>query len=140
MILWAAEDWKAKGGQGRPKYVHMGANHAYPNSPKAAGEALAAELGFEVLPVIQCSLTPGDYTAQCLTLRNYGANYAHLGKTAGSNISVLRACQTAGVQVQFLGNIWGMDENAMKAAGTAANGVMFPLRTAVSWGRDAPAW
>jgi branched-chain amino acid transport system substrate-binding protein len=138
MIQWAAEDWKAKGGQGRPKYVHMGANHPYPNSPKAAGEALAAELGFEVLPAIQFALTPGDYTAQCLGLRNAGANYAYLGNTAGSNISVLRACQTAGVQVQFLGNVWGMDENAMKAAGTAANGVVFPVRTGVTWAGDAP--
>jgi len=25
----------------------MGANHPYPNAPKAAGEALATELGFE---------------------------------------------------------------------------------------------
>ena len=138
MLTWAAQDWKAKGGQGRPKYVHMGANHPYPNSPKAAGEAIAQELGFEVLPAIQFALTPGDYTAQCLTLRNAGANYAYLGNTAGSNISVLRACQTAGANVQFLGNVWGMDENAMKAAGAAANGVVFPVRTAAVWGQDAP--
>lgn len=138
MLQWAAEDWKAKGRQGRPKYVHMGANHPYPNSPKAAGEALARELGFEVLPAIVFALTPGDYTAQCLTLKNQGANYAYLGNTAGSNISVLRACQTAGVEVQFLGNVWGMDENAMKAAGTAANGVVFPVRTGAVWGQDVP--
>ncbi|WP_137177169.1 ABC transporter substrate-binding protein [Roseomonas sp. AR75] len=138
MLIWAKQDWERRGQQGRPKYVHMGANHPYPNSPKAAGEALAAELGFEVLPAIQFALTPGDYTAQCLTLRQQGANYAYLGNTAGSNISVLRACQTAGVQVQFLGNVWGMDENAMKAAGAAANGVVFPVRTAVVWGQDAP--
>jgi branched-chain amino acid transport system substrate-binding protein len=31
-----------------------------------------------------------------------------------------------------------MDENAMKAAGTAANGVVFPVRTAVVWGQQAP--
>jgi branched-chain amino acid transport system substrate-binding protein len=138
MLQWAADDWKARGQQGRPKYVHMGANHPYPNSPKEAGETLARELGFDVLPAIQFALTPGDYTAQCLTLRSGGANYAYLGNTAGSNISVLRACQTAGVQVQFLGNVWGMDENAMRAAGTAANGVVFPVRTATVWGQDAP--
>jgi len=138
MLIWAQRDWQARGQQGRPKYVHMGANHPYPNSPKEAGEALARELGFDVLPAIQFALTPGDYTAQCLTLRQQGANYAYLGNTAGSNISVLRACQTAGVQVQFLGNVWGMDENAMKAAGTAANGVVFPVRTATVWGQDAP--
>src|SRR5215203_2985035 len=94
MLTWAAEDWKAKGKSGKPKYVHMGANHPYPNSPKAAGEALAQELGFDVLPSVTFALTPGDYTAQCLTLKNQGANYAYLGNTAGSNISVLRACQT----------------------------------------------
>ncbi|WP_376091437.1 ABC transporter substrate-binding protein [Roseomonas sp. CCTCC AB2023176] len=138
MLQWAAQDWRARGQQGRPKYVHMGANHPYPNSPKEAGEAMARELGFDVLPAIQFALTPGDYTAQCLTLRQQGANYAYLGNTAGSNISVLRACQTAGVQVQFLGNVWGMDENAMKAAGAAANGVVFPVRTAIVWGQNAP--
>ncbi|MGG5818015.1 ABC transporter substrate-binding protein [Falsiroseomonas sp. HW251] len=138
MLIWAKQDWESRNQQGRPKYVHMGANHPYPNSPKEAGETLARELGFDVLPAIQFALTPGDYTAQCLTLRQQGANYAYLGNTAGSNISVLRACQTAGVQVQFLGNVWGMDENAMKAAGTAANGVVFPVRTATVWGQDAP--
>jgi len=40
LITWAAEDWKAKGKPGKPKFVHMGANHPYPNAPKAAGEAL----------------------------------------------------------------------------------------------------
>lgn len=138
MLQWAADDWRSRGQQGRPRYVHMGANHPYPNSPKEAGEALARELGFEVLPAIQFALTPGDYTAQCLTLKNQGANYAYLGNTAGSNISVLRACQTVGVQVQFLGNVWGMDENAMKAAGTAANGVVFPVRTEAVWGGTGP--
>ena len=117
MLTWAAEDWKAKGKPGKPKFVHMGANHPYPNAPKAAGEAIAAELGFEVLPPIVFALTPGDYSAQCLTLKSSGANYAYLGNTAGSNISVLNACKAAGVDVQFLGNVWGMDENAAKAAG-----------------------
>jgi hypothetical protein len=43
-------------------------------------------------------LTPGDYSAQCLSLKSAGANYAYLGNTAGSNISVLKACKTAGVE------------------------------------------
>jgi branched-chain amino acid transport system substrate-binding protein len=138
MLIWAAEDWKTKGKSGRPKFVHMGANHPYPNAPKEAGEAMAQALGFEVLPPVQFALTPGDYTAQCLTLKSSGVNYAYLGNTAGSNISILKACKTVGVDVQFLGNVWGMDENAAKAAGDAADGVVFPLRTAISWNGDAP--
>ena len=138
MVQWAADDWKAKGGQGKPKWVHMGANHPFPNSPKGAAEAYAKELGFEVLDPITFALTPGDYTAQCLTLKQSGANYAYLGNTAGSNISVLKACEAAGVKAQFFGNVWGMDENAAKAAGSAANGVIFPVRTAVTWTGSAP--
>src|SRR5580692_1333980 len=113
-LTWAAEDWKAKGKPGKPKFVHMGANHPYPNAPKAAGEALAAELGFDVLPPLVFALSPGDYSAQCLSLKS------------------------AGVEVQFLSNVWGMDENAAKTAGDAADGVIFPLRTAVGWGGNAP--
>ena len=137
-LTWAAEDWKTKGKPGKPKFVHMGANHPYPNAPKAAGEALAAELGFEVLPPLVFALSPGDYSAQCLSLKSAGANYAYLGNTAASNISVMKACKTAGVDVQFLSNVWGMDENGAKTAGAAADGVIFPLRTAVAWGGDAP--
>lgn len=133
MVEWAAEDWKAHHGQGHPKYVHMGANNPYPNAPKAAAEALAKSLGFEVLPEIQYSLAPGDFTAQCLTLKESGANYAYLGNTGGANISMLKACANAGVKVQFLSNVWGMNENVMKASGTAANGIVFPLRTKVTW-------
>src|SRR3981081_4360507 len=46
LLIWAADDWKAKGKPGKTKFVHMGPNHPYPNAPKAAGEALATELGF----------------------------------------------------------------------------------------------
>jgi ABC-type branched-subunit amino acid transport system substrate-binding protein len=122
MLTWAADDWKAKGKPGKPKFVHMGANHPYPNAPKAAGEALATELGFEVLPPLVFALAPGDYSAQCLSLKSSGANYAYLGNTAASNISVLKACKAAGVDVQFLGNVWGMDENAAKTAADAHGG------------------
>jgi branched-chain amino acid transport system substrate-binding protein len=138
LVQWAADDWKKKGKGGAPKYVHMGANHPYPNAPKAAGEEFAKQLGFEVLPAIQFALAPGDFTAQCLTLKQSGANYAYLGNTAGSNVSLLKACQTAGVDIQFLANVWGMDENAAKAAGVAANGVALPLRTGAIWGEAAP--
>lgn len=138
LVQWAAEDWKKKGGQGTPKYVHMGANHPYPNAPKAAGEEYAKELGFEVLPKVEFPLAPGDFTAQCLTLKQSGANYAYLGNTAASNVAVIKACKTAGVNVQFLGNVWGVDENALKAAGEAGTGVVFPMRTGALWGDNVP--
>ena len=137
LIQWAADDWKEKGGQGKPKYVHMGMNHPYPNAPKKAGEEYAKELGFEVLPAIEYSLKPGDFKAQCLTLKESGADYAFLANTSGSNISLLKSCETVGVDTQFMANIWGADENVLKAAGSAADGVVWVMGSA-KWGDDVP--
>lgn len=137
LIQWAAEDWKKQGKAGKPKYVHMGDNHPYPNAPKKAGEEYAKEMGFDVLPSIQYTLAPGDFKAQCLTLKESGADYAFLANTSDSNISMLKSCATVGVKTQFMANIWGYDENAMKAAGEAANGVVWVMGAA-KWGDDVP--
>ncbi len=137
LVQWAADDWKKKGKAGKPKYVHMGDNHPYPNAPKKAGEDYAKEMGFDILPAIQYSLAPTDFKAQCLTLNQSGADYAFLANTSDSNIAMLRSCATVGVKAQFMANIWGYDENAMKAAGEAANGVVWVMGGA-KWNDDVP--
>lgn len=137
LILWAAEDWKKKGSTGKPKYIHLGDNHPYPLAPKEAGEELAKELGFDVVPSIQYALAGGDFKAQCLALQSSGANYAFLANTTGANIALLRSCATVGVNVQFMANVWGMDESGMKAAGKAADGLVQVLGQA-QWGSDVP--
>lgn len=137
MLQWAKADWEKKGGKGAPKYVHMGDNHPYPNAPKKAGEEFAKELGFEVLPAIQYALAPGDFKAQCLSLKQSGANYAFMANSSDSNVSLLKSCATVGVDVQFLSNIWGFDENLMKAAGKSADGVVWPMG-AQPWTADVP--
>jgi branched-chain amino acid transport system substrate-binding protein len=138
LVQWAAGDWKKQGKAGKPKWVHMGANHPYANAPKAASEEYAKELAFDVLPAIQFALTPGDYTAQCLSLKESGANYAFIANTTTSSVSLLKSCETAGVNVQFLSNVWGMDEAGAKAAGSAANKVVTPVRTSAIWTDNAP--
>jgi branched-chain amino acid transport system substrate-binding protein len=137
LVQWAAEDWKTQGGKGKPKFIHMGANHPYPNAPKAACAAYAEELGFEVLNPIVYSLKPGDAKAQCLTLKDSGANYAYMGNTAGSNISLLNSCGTVGAKPQYLANVWGWDENAINAAKEAGDGVAVPLGSP-SWKDNVP--
>ena len=137
LVQWAAEDWKAKGNTGQPKFIHMGANHPYPNAPKEACAEYAQELGFEVLNPIVYDLKPGDAKAQCLTLKDSKADYAYMGNTAGSNISLLNSCNTVGAKPQFLANVWGWDENSIKAAEESGDGVAVPLG-APSWKDDAP--
>jgi len=137
LLQWAKQDWEAKGGKGKPKFIHMGDNHPYPNAPKEACAEYAQDLGFDVLAPIVYSLKPGDFKAQCLTLKESGANYAYLGNTAGSNISLLKSCETVGVNTRFVSNVWGFDETAAPAAGKAGDGVVFPGGTPW-WGIDAP--
>lgn len=137
LVIWAAEDWKKKGGSGKAKYIHLGDNHPYPLAPKEAGEQLAKELGFDVVPSIQYALAGGDFKAQCLALQASGANYAFLANTTGANIALLRSCATVGVNVQFMANIWGMDEAGMKAAGKAVDGVVWVVAQS-PWGADVP--
>ncbi len=129
LVQWAAEDAKKKGTK-EPKFVHMGDNHPYPNAPKEACAAYAKELGFTVIDPIQYSMKPGDFKAQCLSLKESGASYAYLANTSGSTISLLKSCETVGVATQFLGNVWAMDEAAIKATGDAANGMIFVVGAA----------
>lgn len=136
LVQWAAADAKKKA-VAQPKFVHMGDNHPYPNAPKEGCGEYAKEMGFQVMPPIQYSLKPGDFKAQCLSLKDSGAHYAFLANTGGSTISLLKSCQTVGVGTQFLGNVWAMDENALNAAADAADGVMFVVGGA-DWKSDAP--
>ncbi len=136
LVQWASEDWAKKGKSEKPKYVHMGDNHPYPNAPKAACQEYAEELNFEVLPVINYTLAPGDFTAQCLTLKQLQADYAFLANSSGSTISLLKACSIVGVNTQFMTNVWGIDEPVIKATGIAANGTVFALRTGMVWGDE----
>jgi branched-chain amino acid transport system substrate-binding protein len=146
LVQWAAEDWRRSasvrrstflGDLDRPKFVFMGDNHPYPNSPKAACTDYARSLGFEVLQPIRYSLSPADFAAQCQSLKSSGAHYAFLANTAESNIKIVKDCAAAGVSTQFLTNIYGWDEGAAKEAGAAGNGMVWVVSVA-QWGDDAP--
>lgn len=140
LLQWAAEDWKRRGSKGKPRYVHMGDDHAFPNAPKAAGEQYARELGFDVLPAIRypmAGIGAGELEGQCLTLRLGDIGYAFLANPSAANVALLRACQALGVGTQFLVNAWGLHELAMKAAGRAADGAV-TIGGPAPWGSDVP--
>ena len=137
LLARALKDWKLKNLNSKPKFVHMGDNHPYPNAPKQACQEYAEEIGFEVMAVINYTLAPGDFTAQCLTLKQIQADYAYLANSSGSTISLLKACDIVGVKTQFMTNVWGIDVPVIKATGTPANGTVFAVRTGAIWGEKA---
>lgn len=133
---WAMKDWKESDNEGKPKWVHMGANHPYPNAPKQACTAWAEDLGFDVLSPIVYPLSPADFKSQCLALKDAKVNYAYLGNTAASNVAMIKSCQTVGADVQFVTNYWGFDEPSAAAAGAAGDGIVVPAM--VAWTSDVP--
>ena len=138
LVQWSADDWKKKNGKGSPKWIHLGANHPYPNSPKDACKAYAKGQSFEILPDIQYSMRGGDLKAQCLTLQQSGANYAYVANAAGSNIALLKSCETVGVKgIQFVSNVYGYDEIVMNAVGKYSDGIVGPVALA-PFGSDVP--
>ena len=126
LVHWAAADWQAKGGEGKPKFVHAGANHPYPEAPRKACGEYASELGFDVVPRVVVSMKPEDFKAQCLSIKDAGVNYTYLGNLGGSVVALLKSCNTVGVQTQWMSNIWAGDKKTLEAIGTNAKDYVFP--------------
>jgi branched-chain amino acid transport system substrate-binding protein len=137
LAQWAAEDWKAAGKDGKPKFIHAGDNHPYPNAPKEACAEYANELGFDVLPPVVVSLKPGDFKAQCLTIKESGANYVYVANLGPSTVSLVKSCKTVGTDVKFMSNIWGGDRLTLDAMGDDGEGYVFVAANAF-WNDDAP--
>lgn len=136
LVKWAKEDWDKSGGGGAPKFVHVGDNHPYPEAPRKACGEYAAELGFEVLPRVVVSMKPGDFKAQCLTVKENGANYAYMANLGPSIVSLLKSCATVGVGAKFIANIWAGDKLTLEAAGDGAE--YHFVAASAFWNDDAP--
>ncbi|WP_416351551.1 ABC transporter substrate-binding protein [Parashewanella curva] len=129
LVQWAAKDWKDKGSKGKPKFTHIGANHPFPNAPKAACAEYATELGFDVQPSVVISMKPGDFKAQCLSLKSSGTHYGYIGNLGGSVMSLIKSCNTVGTDIQFMSNIWGGDRKIFEAIGEGVKDYIFPTMT-----------
>lgn len=134
LVQWARFDAKEKG-ISDPKFLHTGDNHPYPNAPKEACAEYAAELGFEVLNPVVVPLKPGDFKAQCLTIKEGGAQYVYVGNLGGSVVSLLKSCGTVGVDATYMGNPWAGDYLTIEAA--EAESFIFPSSTPF-YGADVP--
>ncbi|MEM7070940.1 MAG: ABC transporter substrate-binding protein [Pseudomonadota bacterium] len=134
MVQWAADDAKSKG-IAKAKFVYTGDNHPYPNAPKKACLEFAEELGFDVLNPVIVPLKPGDFKAQCLTIKESGAQYGYVGNLGGSVISLLKSCDTVGTDVTYMANIWGGDYKIIEASQT--QNYIFPSASPF-WDQEAP--
>ena len=134
LVQWASEDAKGKRIE-NPTFVHTGDNHPYPNAPKEACAAYAEELGMTVAPPVVVPLAPGDFKAQCLTIKDTGAQYVYMGNLGGSVVSLIKSCNTVGVEATYMGNPWAGDYQTVEAA--EAQNLIFPTSTPF-YGADVP--
>ncbi len=134
LAKWAADDAKTKGIE-NPIFLHTGDNHPYPNAPKKACAEYAAELGMTVANPVVVPLKPGDFKAQCLTIKESGAQYVFMGNLGGSVVSLLKSCGTVGVEANYMGNVWAGDYKTVESS--EAEKIIFPSSTPF-YGQDVP--
>lgn len=136
LVQWAKEDWQQSGKSGKAKFIHLGDQHPYPESPRRACAEYAAEIGLEVLSPMVVSRADGDFTAQCMQLKEKAADYAFIANNGHGVASFLKSCAAVESEVKFIANIWAGDKPTMEAAG---DGVEYYFVSATPfWGDRAP--
>ncbi|MBI4561637.1 MAG: ABC transporter substrate-binding protein [Candidatus Rokubacteria bacterium] len=132
MTAWFEEIWmkdprfreaRAKGE--KPRIVMFYAFPVpYSSAPIKALKDHAALLGFEVGSDQDVSLTALDTKSQVLATKAFRPHLAWHGNTTMSVAATIRDAHALGLGADHIVNNWGYDENLVRLAGPAAEGVM----------------
>lgn len=112
-----------KEGIKNPKIVFIYPDVPYGRAPIPAGKEYAKELGFEIGPDQIVALTALEARSQMLGVKSFGADFAWIGGTTNSTAVIIRDAKALGLRTRFGVNVWGYDENLLKLAGAASEGV-----------------
>ncbi|MBI4561892.1 MAG: ABC transporter substrate-binding protein [Candidatus Rokubacteria bacterium] len=96
----------------------------YSSAPIKALKNHAELLGFEIGPDQDVSLTALDTKSQVLTAKAFKPHVAWHGNTTMSVAATIKDAHALGLGAGHLVNNWGYDENLIRLAGPAAEGVM----------------
>ncbi len=132
MTAWYDEVWmkdprfreaRAKGE--KPRVVMFYAFPVpYASAPIKALKDHAALLGFEVGPDQDVSLVALDTKSQVLATKGFKPHLAWHGNTTMSVAATIKDAHALGLGADHIVNNWGYDENLVRLAGPAAEGVM----------------
>jgi len=145
MTAWFDEVWmkdarfaEARQKNEKPRVVMFyGFPTPYASAPIKALKDHAALLGFEVGPDQDVSLTALDTKSQVLAAKAFRAHLAWHGNTTMSVAATIKDAHALGLGADHIVNNWGYDENLVRLAGPAAEGVMGIAVTAF-YGDKAP--
>jgi len=133
-LKYIKDNWKEKRA---PKIVFIYPNHPYGIAPIKGGKEYAKELGFEVLGDEDVSLKAIEANSQMLSVKSKGADFGWIGGTTPSAAVIIKDAKKLGLTTKFLVDLWGNDEDLVKIAGDAADGVL-GLQAAAVYGDDVP--
>ncbi len=133
-LKYIMESWN---GEGAPRLALVYPDHPYGLSPIKAIKEYAQELGFELVGEEIVGLSAMDAATQLLSLQKKEPDFVWVGGTTQSTAVVMKDAQKLGMDVVFLTNIWGTDENIFKLAGDVADKHL-SLQTSVVYGQDVP--
>jgi branched-chain amino acid transport system substrate-binding protein len=120
-----------------PRIAFIYPNVPYGIAPIKGGKEYAKELGFEIVGDENVDLKAIEANSQMLSLKNKKADFAWIGGTTPSTAVILKDAKKNGLTTKFLVNIWGNDEDLVKLAGDASEGVI-GLQAAAIYGENVP--
>ncbi len=140
LTAWFDEKWplKADYGTRRPRvqFVYMVAS-ANLGAPIKAIRDQAELFGFRVGPDQDISIFAVDARSQVEAMKSFKPDLIYHGNTALSVAATIREADAAGLAADHIVNSWAFDENLIRLAGAAAEGVMGASGCAY-YGQDVP--
>lgn len=135
-LKWFKDGWK---GEGAPKVAFIYPDHPYGKTPIPAGKEYAAELGYELVGEENVSLgaKEADANPAIIRLKELAPDFTWIGGTTKSTAAICKAAKANGFTTTFFVNIWGCDEDLIRLAGDAAEGV-YSNQAAAAYGADVP--
>ncbi|MGE4506575.1 MAG: ABC transporter substrate-binding protein [Desulfovibrionaceae bacterium] len=135
-LQWFKDQWKE---ERAPRVAFIYPDHPYGKTPIPAGKEYAAELGYEIVAEENVSLSAkeADANPAIIRLKDLAPDFTWIGGTTKSTAAICKAAKANSFETAFFTNIWGCDEDLVRLAGEAAEGV-YSNQAAAAWGADVP--
>ncbi|MGE4291472.1 MAG: ABC transporter substrate-binding protein [Desulfovibrio sp.] len=126
-------------GDAAPKIAFVYPDHPYGKTPIPAGKEYAEELGFNIVAEENVSLgaKEADANPALIRLKELAPDFVWIGGTTKSTAAICKAAKANNFAPTFFVDIWGADEDLVRLAGDAAEGVI-SLQAAAVYGQDVP--
>ncbi len=144
LITWYEEVWKKdpkwaeERAKGKPRLAcFYSFPHPYASAPIRALKDQAGLLGFELVPDQDVGLAAIDAKSQVLAAKKDKPHLVWHGNTTNSVAVAIKDAYALGLEADHIINNWALDENLVKLAGKAAEGVI-GIGVSAFYGLDVP--